>query len=135
MKESLTTGLTTTREFTIDAARTIGFMGEGARVYATPALVADIEQTCRDLLKEHLDENEDSVGTRVEIDHMAATPEGLAVTIQATIASVEGRLVGFDVIAHDPVDQICRCVHNRFVVDVEKTKERLAAKAARAGGA
>lgn len=133
MKESLTTGLTVTREITVDAPRTIGFMGEGARVYATPALVADIEQTCRDLLKRHLDDSEDSVGTRVEIDHMAATPEGLKVTIQAMIASVEGRLIGFDVVAHDPIDQICRCGHNRFVVDIEKTKERLAVKAARAG--
>src|SRR5256885_14495650 len=73
MKASLTTGLTATRRITVDRNRTIGFMGEGGRVYATPELIRDIEMTCRNLLLEHLDEGEDSVGTRVEIDHLAAT--------------------------------------------------------------
>ncbi len=66
MKSSLASGLTTTRRITVDRSRTIGFMGEGGRVYATPELVRDVEVTCRNLLLEHLDEGEDSVGTRVE---------------------------------------------------------------------
>jgi predicted thioesterase len=73
MKESLTAGLETTARIDIDAARTIDFMGDDGRVYATPELVRDIEMTCRDLLLEHLDPGEDSVGTRVEIDHVGAT--------------------------------------------------------------
>ena len=132
MKQSLAAGIETTREFVVDDRRTIGFMGEGASVYATPALVADIERTCRDMLLEHLDEGEDSVGTRVEIDHLAATLEGMTVTISATVSGVDGRAVSFEVTADDPVDRICRCGHNRFVVDIAKTRARLAAKAARA---
>ena len=132
MKNSLAAGLTTARTVTVDRDRTIGFMGESARVYATPMLVRDIELTCRDFLLEHLDPGEDSVGTRVEIDHLAATLLGMSVTLTATIAEVKGRAILFDVTGKDPLDQICRCKHARFVVDVETTKARLLAKAEKA---
>ena len=135
MKQSLAAGVSATRRFTVDRKRTIGFMGDEGRVYATPALVEDIETTCRDLLLEHLDAGEDSVGTRVELDHTAPTPEGLWVEITATVAQVEGRAVTFDVSARDPLDAIARCRHSRFVVDVEKTRARVAAKAAKAAEA
>ncbi|MCL4744633.1 MAG: thioesterase family protein [Burkholderiaceae bacterium] len=133
MKASLQPGLTMTREYPVDRERTIGFMGEGARVYATPMLVRDIEMTCRDLLLEHLDEGEDSVGTRVEIDHIAATLLGMTATISAKLTGVDGRAVSFEVSASDGIDTICRCRHNRFVVDVKSTEARLKAKAAKAG--
>ncbi len=132
MKESLAAGLATSRRVTIDRARTIGFMGEDARVYATPMLVQDIEATCRDLLLEHLDEGEDSVGTRVELDHLAATPEGMWAEFTATITAVDGRAISFEVSARDPLDDIVRCRHNRFIVDIAKTQARIAAKAAKA---
>jgi predicted thioesterase len=132
MKDSLQQGLKTTRRIEIDRARTIDFMGEEGRVYATPALVQDIEVTCRDLLLDHLDPGEDSVGTRVELDHLAATLEGMWVEITATIAALDGRAASFEVTARDAVDDVARGRHNRFVVDVEKTKARLAAKAAKA---
>ena len=86
MKPTLTAGVAGTREFLVDRERTIDFMGEDARVYATPMLVRDIEVTCREMLLPHLDSGEDSVGTRVEIDHLAATLMGMKATISATIA-------------------------------------------------
>lgn len=133
MKSSLVPGVTITREYPVDRDRTISFMGEGARVYATPMLVRDIEMTCRELLLEHLDEGEDSVGTRVEIDHTAATLLGMTARIEATVTAVDGRAVSFEVSGSDGVDKICRCRHNRFVVDVKTTEARLQAKAAKAG--
>ncbi len=133
MKATLAAGIAATREITVDRERTIGFMGEAARVYATPMLVRDIEMTCRELLLEHLDPGEDSVGTRVELDHLAATLAGMKVRIEAKVAEVKGRAVAFEVSAHDGVDAICRCRHGRFVVDVKKTEERLAEKARKAG--
>jgi fluoroacetyl-CoA thioesterase len=133
MKASLQAGASISREYTVDRERTIGFMGEGARVYATPMLVRDIEMTCRELLLEHLDEGEDSVGTRVEIDHLAATLLGMKVRIDAKVTAVDGRAVTFEVSATDGVDTICRCRHGRFVVDVKTTEARLAAKARKAG--
>jgi fluoroacetyl-CoA thioesterase len=132
MKSSLVAGLTTVRELTVDRERTIGFMGEKARVYATPMMVRDIEMTCRELLLPHLDAGEDSVGTRVEIDHLAATLLGMTVKIEAKLTEVKGRAVTFEVSAHDGIDQCARCKHARFVVDLKKSEERLAAKAQKA---
>lgn len=133
MKESLANGVTMTRRLTVDKDRTIDFMGEDLRVYATPALVRDVEHTCRDMILEHLDEGEDSVGTRVEIDHMAATLPGMWVEITATITQVNKRMVTMSFEVHDQIEQIGRGNHSRFVIDMAKTGERLAAKKAQAG--
>jgi len=132
MKPTLAPGLATTREFAVDRERTIDFMGEDARVYATPMLVRDIEVTCRELLLGHLEPGEDSVGTRVEIDHLAATLLGMKVSITATLAELKGRAVVFDVVATDGVDTICRGRHARFIANVAQVKERLKQKQAKA---
>ena len=133
MKPTLAPGLTRQTKFEVTRDRTIDFMGEKARVYATPMLVQDIEIACRELLLEHLDAGEDSVGTRVELDHLAATLLGMPVELKVTIAEVKGRAVTFDIEGRDSVDTICRGRHGRFVVDVEGTAARLAAKAKKAG--
>ncbi|MDE2353350.1 MAG: LysR family transcriptional regulator [Alphaproteobacteria bacterium] len=135
MKDTLVEGAGCTRRIVIDKARTIDFMGEEGRVYATPELVRDIEMTCRDFLLEHCDAGEDSVGTRVELDHMAATLLGMWVDITISVAEVKGRAVSFAISARDAVDTVAKGVHNRFVVNVEQTKARLKAKAAKAAGA
>ena len=132
MKPSLVSGFSTTRRITVDRSRTIGFMGESGRVYATPELIRDIERTCRDLLLEHLDEGEDSVGARVEIDHLAPSLLDMWVEITVTAAEVKGRRVTFEVTARDAVDPVARGRHTRFVIDKAKSQERLAAKAAKA---
>lgn len=132
MKQTLQPGIAATREFTVDRERTIDFMGEEARVYATPMLVRDIEVACRELLLEHLEPDEDSVGTRVEIDHLAATLLGMKVQITATLAELKGRAAVFDVVATDGVDTICRGRHARFIANVEQVKQRLAQKKAKA---
>ena len=135
MKPTLAAGVSGTREFVVDRDRTIDFMGEHARVYATPMLVRDIEVTCRELLLAHLDAGEDSVGTRVEVDHLAATLLGMNVRVEAKILEVKGRAVTFEVSASDSIEPICRCRHSRFVVDVKQTEQRLAAKAQKAKAA
>lgn len=133
MQDSLKAGVAGSATVAIDRERTIDFMGEQARVYATPMLVRDIEIACRDLLGKHLDAGEDSVGTRVEIDHLAATLLGMTVEITVSVAAVAGRAITFDVSAHDGVDLVCRGRHHRFVVDQKTTEARLAAKAQKAG--
>jgi predicted thioesterase len=132
MKPTLAAGVSTTVRIVVDRDRTIGFMGEAARVYSTPMLVNDIEYACRDLLLAHLDPGEDSVGTRVEIDHLAPTLLGMEVELTLTIAEVKGRAVAIDISGRDKVDAICRGRHSRFVVDVKATEARLAAKAQKA---
>ena len=133
MKPSLQAGVTGNATVMVDRERTIDFMGEKARVYATPALVRDIELACRDLLLQHLDAGEDSVGTRVEIDHIAATLMGMPVELSLRIAELQGRAVTFEFSGRDSVEPICRGRHMRFIVDVAKTEARLAAKAHKAG--
>ena len=133
MKSTLAAGLSASRSYAVDRERTIDFMGEAARVYATPMMVRDIEMTCRELLLEHVDPGEDSVGTRVEVDHLAATLLGQTVTIEAKIVEVKGRAVTFEISGSDGIDTICRGRHGRFVVDVKQTEQRLAAKAQKIG--
>lgn len=131
MKETLVSGLTSTSRVTIDRQRTIEFMGDDGRVYSTPNLLYDIEMTCRDLLLEFSDPGEDSVGTRVELDHIGATLEGMWVDIQVTVTEVKGRAVSFDIVVTDPLEKVAVGKHNRFVVDVEQTAQRLKGKAAK----
>jgi predicted thioesterase len=131
MKESLRQGLSKVKRLEVDAGRTIAFMGEEGRVYATPDLVRDIEHTCRDLLLEHADAGEDSVGMGIAITHLAPTLLGMHVEITATVAAVEGRKITFDVSAKDDLEPIGSGTHTRFVVDIKKTHERMKAKAAK----
>lgn len=133
MKPSLAAGLTDERRVRIDRERTIDFMGDACRVYATPMLVRDVEVAARELLLRHLDPGEDSVGTRVELDHLAPTLAGMDVDIRLAIAAVDGRAVTFDVTASDGVEPVARGLHKRYVVDVAATGARLAAKARKAG--
>jgi len=133
MKASFQKGLTTTHTIHVDRGRTVMFGDDPdsptAFVYATPSLVRDIEVTCRELILAHADAGEDSVGSRVDITHKAPTLENQDVTIAAAVTKLDGRAVTFDVTASDGLDEICRCTHDRFIIDVAKTFERLAAKA------
>ena len=133
MKSSLKAGLETAKSIIVDEARCIGFMGKEGMVYATPRMVSDVEYACRDFLLAHLDPGEDSVGAHVSIDHLAATPLGLTVKIEARIVELDRRKVTFEFSVHDPVEQVGRGTHVRFVVETAKTRERLAAKRAKAG--
>jgi len=131
MKPSLQPGLSAVKRIPIDRDRTISFMGEDVRVYATPRLISDIEFTCRDLIVQHADPGEDSVGMEVAVKHLAPTLAGSTVEISVHITAVDGRRVTFDVSAKDELDTVSAGTHTRFVVEVARTKERLKAKAAR----
>ncbi len=134
MSQKLQADACLTRRVEIDAGRSIDFMGEEARVYATPALVRDIEHACRDLILEHLPEGQDSVGTIVDIAHLAPTPLGMEVVITVSVAERDGRRVALSVEARDALDTICRGRHERFIVDIDQVAARLRAKGARAAG-
>src|SRR5437660_12049781 len=133
MKASLAVGLCARREVTVDEGRCIGFMGKEGMVYATPRMVSDVEYTCRDFLLQHLDPGEDSVGAHVSIDHLAATPLGLKVAIDVKIVEIDRRRVTFEFTVRDSIEDCGRGRHVRFVVDTAKSRERLAAKRAKAG--
>ncbi len=131
MKTTLQPDVKLTRRVDIDRDRTIDFMGEECRVYATPCLVRDIEHTCRDLILDHADPGEDSVGTSISLAHTAATLIGMWAEITVTVIAVDGRRVRFAVSATDPLEPIGTGEHERVVVDIAKTAERLRAKGAK----
>ena len=133
MKSSLAPGAAGEKILAVDEGRCIAFMGPENAVYATPKMVSDVEYAIRDFLLQHLDPGEDTVGTRVVIDHLAATPMGMKATIRFAVAAVEGRKVRCTFSVRDALEECGRGEHERFVVDVERTRERLAKKRARAG--
>lgn len=131
MKDTLRPGVSRINRIAVDRDRTISFMGEEARVYATPRLISDIEFTCRNLLVEHCDDGEDSVGVEIALKHLAATLLGSTVEITVNVTAVEGRKVVFEVAAKDELEAISTGTHTRFVVDLARRIERLRAKAAK----
>jgi len=131
MKDSLRPGLSLVRRLVVDRERTIGFMGEEGRVYATPALLRDVEHACRDLILQHADPGEDSVGMEVAVKHLEPTQPDIEVEITVPVTAVDRRKITFDVAVKDEFDPISSGSHTRFVVEVAKTLERLKAKAAK----
>ncbi|MGH6768079.1 MAG: thioesterase family protein [Xanthobacteraceae bacterium] len=129
MKPSLRPGIAFSKRITVDLDRTISFMGEDARVYATPRLVSDVEYTCRDLILQHADTGEDSVGMEIALKHLAPTLAGSTVEVAVRVIAVDGRKVTLEASVRDEIDTVSTGTHARFVVDVAKTKERLKAKA------
>ena len=130
MKPTLKPGLTTTKTITVDEPRVISFMGDDCRVYATPRIISDLEYTCRNFLLEHLDPGEDSVGTKVNWEHVGPALLGAEVTISVTLVGVDGRRVSFEAKVDEGADAVAHGTHERFIVDVQKVRERLLKKKA-----
>jgi predicted thioesterase len=131
----LKVGATKEREITVGSNMTTSFLWEGENVLSTPAMIMEMEETCRLLLKEQaIPEQEwDSVGTIVDIKHLAATPVGAQVFLKAKVASVDGRRVMFDVEVSDKVEKVGEGRHERFIINVPKFRAKFDEKARRLG--
>ena len=113
----------------VTEANTAQALGSGSEpVYATPALVALLEQAAVNALAPHLPPGMTTVGVRIDVQHLAATPVGMDVQAQATLAGQEGRTLFFDVAARDGVEQIAQGVHQRVLVDQQRFLARANAK-------
>lgn len=118
---SLEIGKSVTVEVTVDAANVASAVGSGLLdVYATPAMIAQMEGAAAACMADGLAEGQASVGTKIEVEHLAATPMGLTVAVTATITAVDGRRVDFEVTASDKAGLVGKGVHTRFMVDVER---------------
>lgn len=96
------------------------------KVFATGFMVGLLEWACLELMLPHLDwPREQSVGTLVNFSHLAATPPGMTVTVDATLTEIDGRRVVFHVTAHDGVDEISSGIHERFIIDRERFLNKL----------
>jgi fluoroacetyl-CoA thioesterase len=109
----------------------IDFLGvEEARVLSTPNVVLHLEMAARNAIKPLLDEGWDSVGTAVEMKHLAATPLGMHVRFGAVVTAVNDRRITFHVQAHDEKEKIAEGTHERFLVNIARFAARVQTKAA-----
>lgn len=129
MKDTLVPGMSMTKRIVVDKDRTVDFMGDELRVYGTPWMLKDMEVTCRNLIQDHLDAGQQSAGTHVNLDHVGACLLGSWVDITATVTGIDRRSVSFEVEACDALDVIGRATHTRFILDLDKQKQRLQQKA------
>lgn len=126
----LKAGATKERSITVDKNQTTSFLWEGENVLSTPSMILEMEETCRLLLKERaIPQAEwDSVGTIVDVKHLAATPVGAKVFLKAKVTSIDGRRVMFDVEAHDELEKIGEGRHERFIINVPKFRAKFEEK-------
>ncbi len=117
MPEGLKPGLTGRASVKVDATNTAEVFGNaGAKVYATPMLVALMEQASIDAIRTCLLPGEGSVGTKVEMTHAAATPVGMMVTASSELIELTGKKMVFDVVASDETEVVGKCRHERYLV-------------------
>jgi predicted thioesterase len=123
-------GTTKERVITTNSNQTTSFLWEGENVLSTPSMISEMEETCRLLLKDFvLKEKEwDSVGTIVDIKHIATTPIGSTIRLKAIIESVNNRRVMFNVEAFDDIEKIGEGKHERFIINVAKFKSKFEEK-------
>ncbi|HEY0579330.1 MAG TPA: thioesterase family protein [Candidatus Nitrosocosmicus sp.] len=111
--------------------QTTSFLWEGENVFSTPSMISEMEETCRLLLKEQFLNNNDqwdSVGTIVDIKHLAATPVGAEITLNAEIIKIDERRILFKVSAKDKVETIGEGLHERFIINIPRFRERFIEK-------
>ncbi len=137
MKSSLQAGLTYEFKFRIPENKTVPFLYPESPefqvmpgVLATGFMVGLFEWACIKAVNPYLDwPDEQTVGTDIKVNHIAATPPGLTVTVNVKLVRIEGRKLSFSVAAHDGVDTISEGTHERFVIDAAKFKAKAEIKA------
>ena len=127
MKHTLKAGDTAEFGYQVPASKTVPHLYPEAhefammpKVFATGFMVGLMEWTCMKLLESHLDQGEGSLGTHIDVSHLAATVPGQTVTVRATCTKIDGRKVWFSVVAHDGLDKIGEGTHERVVIAWEK---------------
>ena len=127
MQEALKPGLKGTFELKIE--RTHCTSRGGPWVFATPEMVRFAERSCHELAAPSLGAGQNTVGTVVHVRHLAPTLEGQTVRAEVELVEVDRRRLKYKVDLFDELDKIGECEHERFIVDVDKSGERLRAKA------
>ena len=125
----LTVGIKGTQSVTVANDNTAAAMGSGTlAVFATPAMIALMEKTAYISVQNELDEGCGSVGTLLNVKHLAATPVGMQVTCESELVEIDGRRLVFTVKAYDEKGLIGEGTHERFIVQNEKFLAKTNAK-------
>ena len=124
--DQITPGLTGTAEMVVGTSDTAPRIGSGhIAVLATPKMISLMEEAALAAVEHLLPEGKQSLGTRVDISHLAATPVSMTVTAEAEVVAVEGRKVAFTLRAHDGMDLIGEGRHERVVVTAAAFQARI----------
>ncbi len=124
-------GMVYERSFVVEDRHTITFADDAMpAVLSTPMLIAELERTAREAVQGSLEANERTVGTSVEIDHLAGTTVGFEVKCSARVLGYENGEIRFQVEASDGIDRLARGYHRRQVVDALRLRKRIERKAA-----
>jgi fluoroacetyl-CoA thioesterase len=136
MKSSLKPGLTYEFKFKVPKNKTVPYLYPESpefqampQVLATGFMVGLFEWTCIQAINPHIDwPREQTVGIDLKLNHIAATPPGLTVTVNVKLEEVEGRKLVFSIVAEDGIDKISEGTHDRFIIDAAKFNAKMAAK-------
>jgi len=139
MNMSLQAGFTFEFSFTILENKTVPHLYPESpefqampRVLATGFMVGLFEWACIRAINPHIGwPREQTVGIGIDVNHIAATPPGLTVTIKGRVDKIEGRKLTFSLVADDGVDKISEGTHERFIIDAAKFNEKMTSKASR----
>ena len=127
--ETLAPGIAREMTITVGENDTTAAMASGAvPTLATPRLIALMEQAAALAVQPALAEGQTTVGTQVEVRHLAATPIGMQVTVRAELVAIEGRRLRFRVQAHDAQELVAEGTHERTIVDRDRFLARVAQK-------
>lgn len=125
----LKTGIKNKREMTVDKGLTADMWGSGGLpVYATPAMIALMEQTACLSVEPCMEEGYSTVGTRLDVAHLSASPVGARITCESELIEIDGRRLVFKVNASDDAGPIGEGTHERFIINIEKFMARTEAK-------
>lgn len=123
------TGIAGKQTITVTEDRTAAVMGSGElSVFATPAMIALMENTASKSVANALEEGQGTVGTSIDVKHVAATPVGMEVTCETKLVKVDRKRLVFEVKAYDAAGIIGEGVHERFIIDNEKFMTKALAK-------
>ncbi len=118
-------GIKGKKRFKVTVDKLANEIGSGeVKVYATPMMIAAIENTAASSVKDGLAEGETSVGTNISVSHISATPEGMEVLIETELTKAEGRKLSFRVSAYDEVGLIGEGTHERVIVNKERFEQK-----------
>ena len=127
-RDVIKVGMSAERTLVVPPERTVGhFVPDMPMVYATPMMILEMEMTSVDAIKPHLEAGWVTVGTEVDIRHLAASPVGAVVRTTARVIAVERRVIRFEVEAFDGERRIGEGRHARGLVNVETFTKRFAA--------
>lgn len=123
------TGIKGYKEITVTKELTAISLGSGdLEVYATPAMIALMEETASESVKPGLEVGQGSVGTYIAIKHLAATPIGMRVRCESELVEVDGRRLVFNITAYDEKDKIGEGTHKRFIISNDKFQSKVNSK-------